>query len=1060
MGPALSLSDVGGTTMWTHEYSATKKAALFLLATGIALTWSASGRTADVCVVERGQDPLDVLNMGVRHNVWIVLDTSGSMASRFGSQGPTKLEAAKNVLDQLIMRELVDAAGLPLVNWGYVNYGRNSANPGTACDDQFTNRCIGLDLDGLLNPPLCGGPDNRDQIITQLMRTTPSGNTPNGISLDQISTRIVTDGYLDNLLPNQKNFVIIVTDGDDTCECSASLWDGANPGFLRSQDTTPAPTTQVATSADRVAYNAGLKGRIAYERINPTAADRATAEKGSAFVIGMGLGAGSRSRANHLAWEASGAFHNNPNAQSALFADNEEELIRALRDAFARIGIPTTEVSLGTPVVGTVKELIPHIPGMLVSDDEILGDIVPPNLDDVQHARELRSRLRNNVLFTTTLETPGFKGHLRARNVYSVSDSASSTRNADYTIEFWDAGELLQTRDPDTRTILFSRRGDPPGTPPVEFTTSNVTASDLGLSLPFLDKIGGGARTLEDAVEIVVRVIRGERLSVHPLTGTLYDSAGNLNFSKVEADGVTPTWKLLDPTNVGPAVVQNPPRSPDSDPPSSHATEYGVSAFPEGFYWEYFNRQTMVYLGTNGGMVHAFRAHDGVELFAYIPDDALGLAPGETPGSRATLKDLVALLVAGNNGIQNHQFFFAASPSVEEIFLNPPIGDGAWHTVLVFGRGKGGKFLTALDVTEIGDWDPSNPGDTLDPANRPKLLFNVGNRDELVDRDRNGQSYDGLGETWSIPVVGNVRVEPPLEDQWVLFAGGGYGCPDAGTNEGQFLYVIRMEDGTVYRRFQVPNDSSAPIDYNGLVATPTLYNPHQQDLDQLDERDFTTRVYIGDLQGRVYKLDCFQTDPSSWTFKVLYELGIDQPITAGAGVFKVRGEQLVYILLGTGGDQRVDAPFQFVAITDSDLEGANDPGTLSWRFGLDPGERVSATPVVGGQTAFFAASRSVFDTMECTRRYYSRLFALEVIGGAADFDLSDDDGTNNPLDLGEGKVTGLFFREDHLYMSRSGGIDVAGGTSVLGRKEWEPDLAQGDPDSFRIQMRGFRLSPF
>ena len=31
------------------------------------------------CFIDHGQDPLDVLSVGVRHNVWFVLDSSGSM---------------------------------------------------------------------------------------------------------------------------------------------------------------------------------------------------------------------------------------------------------------------------------------------------------------------------------------------------------------------------------------------------------------------------------------------------------------------------------------------------------------------------------------------------------------------------------------------------------------------------------------------------------------------------------------------------------------------------------------------------------------------------------------------------------------------------------------------------------------------------------------------------------------------------------------------------------------------------------------------------------------------
>ena len=62
--------------------------------------------------------------------------------------------------------------------------------------------------------------------------------------------------------------------------------------------------------------------------------------------------------------------------------------------------------------------------------------------------------------------------------------------------------------------------------------------------------------------------------------------------------------------------------------------------------------------------MHAFDAGTGEEIFGYIPDDVMGLDPSEVSGSRDTLRDLVSLIVAENNGIANHQFLLAGSPTV------------------------------------------------------------------------------------------------------------------------------------------------------------------------------------------------------------------------------------------------------------------------------------------------------------------------------------------------------------------------------------------------------------
>jgi Tfp pilus tip-associated adhesin PilY1 len=462
--------------------------------------------------------------------------------------------------------------------------------------------------------------------------------------------------------------------------------------------------------------------------------------------------------------------------------------------------------------------------------------------------------------------------------------------------------------------------------------------------------------------------------------------------------------------------------------------------------------------------MHAFRGYDGEELYAYIPADILGdWAGGETPDSRNTLRDLVALLVAENNGVHNHKYFIAGSATVEDVFLQT---DSEWHTALAFGRGRGGKFITSLDVSNVGDWDPATVFDRLDFTihfdNLPRLMFNVGNRQGI------GDIYDGLGETWSIPVMGNVLAPSPQEDQWVLFVGGGYGCENPATGEGQWLYVLRMEDGSVWERFQADNDPDAPIPWNGLVATPARYNPAFEDPDFLDTRDYTSRIYIADLQGRVYKLDCYHEDTNQWTFEVFYEMERDQPVTTMAALKKLQGQQTVLVYVGTGGDARVSTAttqFQVLGIVDNDAEGANNPGNTNlpgWVFPLPEGERVIADPIVGGNRVFFATTWTEINLDECFIQFFSRLYSIEADTGSLGlFDLDVDTGAvDNPLELGEGKVTGLFFRDEHLYVSKSGGLETQGETMVLGRGEFEPPEGGIPPGTVQVLVRGFRISPF
>lgn len=1072
-----------------------KRSALALTAAAVALSWTQTGQAQAPCLILRGQDPLDVLNSGVRHNVWIVLDSSGSMAEDMngGSTTPSKMTVAKQTLTEVV-NEFVDASGKPLVNWGFVRFGSNSApSTATACSYQFlkpstsapaaaANGCIGLNLQGLINPPPCSAPSNATAVKNAINAAPTAGNTPNGVAFDQISERIASGGFVTGLLPNQKNFVILVSDGDDTCECSLNsrttagtilngVWTPTKippfsagntiPRMLRGSSANSNYTINVGTnSADIQAANAGTKARLLYERLNPTAADRATGAKGGAFVIGVGLAGISPARSNHAAWEGSGAFYGNPNAFHALMASNKTALKQALRDAFAKIGVPASQVTLGAPTVGSVYEVVPQYTNTDLAPDELLGDIGPssPDPDDVREARMNRSNHQNNVVFATSVEVPNFLGHFTAHNVYQVTDSnaARTARQADFT-KIWDAGERLQQRSPDSRNILFNRQGQ---TTLLPFTTSNVTPADLGVTAGYLSGIDGvGALTANHARDMVVGVVRGYRLSKHPTTGTLYRPDGTINFSTLGPSG-QPTWKLYDAI-ASPAVVGSPPRSPDFDPPQNHADEYGVGGTQagDGFYWDHFNRRTMVYLPTNGGMLHGFDGQTGDEVFAYIPDDAMRMAPGEMALSRDLLSEFVELVVAQNNGIANHQFTMSGAPTVKDAFLRSDFGgDDEWHTVLTFGRGRGGRFVSALDIT--------------DPL-APQLRFNIGNREGINDA-----LLDGLGETWSTPVMGNVQVantsgNPDRADQWLAFFGGGYGC-DNSAREGHYLFAVRLENGSVYKRSQVTNDQTSAVSYNAVVAMPTLYNPHQQDV--ADNKDYVTRVYIGDVQGVIWKLVTTDFNANNWTFRKFAELGKTQPITAPVALMDDPNNQRVYVMAGTGGDIRASStnnPFKFATYIDADLDGANTSqypvgSTPFWSQVLNPGERVYIAPVTMGTVdntaiplVFFAASSPGFDTATCTGYFNSSLYALGLLSGQAEVDL-DGGGADTSVAISNSKVTGLYARNGHLYVSKSGGLGSgAGSLDVYGSGDFSDDVVSGGSGlTIQVLVDGFRIPPF
>ena len=654
--------DVSNKERETMLKTMLKRTTLILVSGVLAITLSQSQGSAAFCVIERGLDPLDVLANEVKHNVWIILDRSGSMDNPFDNvSGPRRIDEAQAVINE-VLTEFVDAYGEPRVNWGFRQFLCNSrggscssldfvgTNDPSGSDCPTNTRCGGL-LDDDVEPPGCEELSTVTD-IQSLMDLTNGGEqwarglTPNGISLVQLANQIKA-GYLDtnSMLPGQRNYIVLLTDGEETCECHQDVNDSNPSPMLRGQTADPTPNVPVTvppgpdtgdcdndgntTELDNTevaavrGYNAGLRGEEAFKILHENTAPY-DGSQGDIFIVGMGINDQGchtpqdfQNITNHLAWNASGASLGSPDARAALFATKRDELKEKILDVLSRISLPTTEVTLGSPIVGSVKELIP-----LADSTVAAADIVASGVNDVQ-ARVLRVEYRNNILLTTSAQTPGFKGHLRAYNIFKVIDPGlpTETREADFT-QVWDAGEELQTRNlqSDPRTIYFSADGS--SSTLLDFVEAgsggDLTAAQLGVSAGFLsdyDPLDDGAATAADAAEIVEKTIRGWRLVITASDG-FYDPLvpGKLNWSQYENDGVTGTWKLFESTRSAPAIVLNPPRSPDADPPEP-VLEYRT------FYDDEINRLTTVYLGTNGGMMHAFRADNGYELYGYVPHD-------------------------------------------------------------------------------------------------------------------------------------------------------------------------------------------------------------------------------------------------------------------------------------------------------------------------------------------------------------------------------------------------------------------------------------------------------
>jgi Tfp pilus tip-associated adhesin PilY1 len=264
-------------------------------------------------------------------------------------------------------------------------------------------------------------------------------------------------------------------------------------------------------------------------------------------------------------------------------------------------------------------------------------------------------------------------------------------------------------------------------------------------------------------------------------------------------------------------------------------------------------RNTMLYIGSNGGMVHAIRAATGVESWAYIPS--------------VVMPELYRL--ADANYSINHRYFVDGTPSSGDIF------DGTnWKTIVVGGLNAGGKGYYALDVT--------NP-DT------PKSLweFNLGSTCASTTPTVSLGSDCDIGLTFGKPVITKL-----VDGTWVVLVTSGYNNT-SGDGKGH-LYVLNANTGNIITKLDTTVgtavDPSGLREVNNYVANGV--------------RDNTTlRVYGGDLKGNVWRFDINDNlAPAGKEATLVATLkdpsGTAQPITTRVQLAEVDGRTMV--VAGTG----------------------------------------------------------------------------------------------------------------------------------------------------------------
>ena len=320
-----------------------------------------------------------------------------------------------------------------------------------------------------------------------------------------------------------------------------------------------------------------------------------------------------------------------------------------------------------------------------------------------------------------------------------------------------------------------------------------------------------------------------------------------------------------------------------------HSGSSTYRAYLKGTKGRQNDKDKLVVVGANDGFVHAFRASDGVERFAYAP--------------YVVLQEMARLADKRQTG----QRLLMDGPLVE---ADAHLG-GRWQNVVVGSTGAGPKAVFALNMTGTADADLA-----------PKAL--MWELDASRDRE--------LGHVLAAPEVGVLR-----DGTWVAVFGNGY---ESESGRAQ-LFVVDLATGEVLKRLDTGVGSKT--DRNGLGGVKL----------QRDGNQVITAALAGDLKGNMWKFDLASGDRSKWKVafdrRPLFRTQDARPFTA-APVLVPHPRGGTMVLAGTGklfepGDERSRAQEslyglwdQSTMVQDMEGEGANRRQVgWKWREG-DPVE--------------------------------------------------------------------------------------------------------------------------
>ncbi len=327
--------------------------------------------------------------------------------------------------------------------------------------------------------------------------------------------------------------------------------------------------------------------------------------------------------------------------------------------------------------------------------------------------------------------------------------------------------------------------------------------------------------------------------------------------------------------------------------PPSQTAYYGNSSFTSASSYANYaetnkNRTPVIYVAGNNGMLHAFRADTGVEIFAFLPNSAISETLKRYTHPRYGLN----APAESDYETYRHRYILDGETTAADVYIN-----GAWRTVLVGTQGRGGTGVFALDIT--------NP-------NSISLLW-----------EKSATDNNAIGNNLGKPIIAQVA-----ENDWRVILGNG---PNSNGDRAQ-LIMLSIASGDI-------TTVDTGVGSNNGLSGVQLWDS--------DKDGFFDTAYAGDLKGNLWRFTKLGSNLRQASR--LFTTDSARPISAAPLVMSNQKTAATWVFFGTGRSLN-DADMSDTSV--QSWYGLIDNGTqIGARTNLVKRSIVSSGTLTGGRAA-------------------------------------------------------------------------------------------------------------